>query len=119
MKETDYQELRRKAETSSWMKQAIERLSAMGQKLKRELNQRRRVAELNEQLNDAKARANEAEIKLTYARAEISDLQQQAQEQQEWMEQQVTRDGRTIWDFFMDFITPERERDYIDHYERE
>lgn len=119
MKETDYQELRRKAETSSWMKQAIERLSSMGQKLKRELNQRRRVAELNEQLNDAKARANEAEIKLTYARAEISDLQQQALEQQDWMEQQVTRDGRTIWDFFMDFITRERERDYIDHYERE
>jgi hypothetical protein len=35
------------------------------------------------------------------------------------MEQQVTRDGRSIWDFFMDFITRERERDYIDHYERE
>ena len=89
----------------------------MGQKLKRELNQRRRVAELNEQLNDAKARANEAEIKLTYARTEISDLQQQALEQQDWMEQQVTRDGRTIWDFFMDFIARQRERDYDYNYD--
>ena len=60
-----------------------------------------------------------AEVNLANARAEIADLRQQAQEQQDWMEQQTTRSGKTIWEFFLDFITKQRERDYIDHSERE
>jgi hypothetical protein len=30
------------------------------------------------------------------------------------MEQQTTRSGKTIWEFFMDFVTKQREREYIE-----
>ena len=119
MTEAHYLVLKERAAAVDWVKIAMVELKRMGDKLTRELNQRRRVAELQERATSAEIAARAAEVNLANARAEIADLQQQAREQQDWMEQQVTRDGRTIWDFFMDFITRERERDYIDHYERE
>ena len=77
------------------------------------------MAELQAKATTAEQEARAAEIRLANAKAEIADLRQQAQEQQEWMEQQTTRSGKTIWEFFMDFITKQRERDYIDRDERE
>ena len=93
-------------------------LRRMGEKLTRELNQRRRVAELQERTTSAEIAARAAEVNLANARAEIADLRQQAQEQQEWMEQQTTRSGKSIWEFFLDFITKQRERDYIERDDR-
>jgi hypothetical protein len=97
----------------------MEDLKHLGAKLTRELNQRRRVAELQERAASAEVAARAAEVNLANARAEIADLRQQALEQQEWMEQQTTRSGKTIWEFFMDFITKQREREFIDRDERE
>ena len=119
MAEADYLVLKERAAASSWIRRALEDLKHMGAKLTRELNQRRRVVELQELATTAEIAARVAEADLANARAEIADLRQQAQEQQDWMEQQTTRNGKSIWEFFMDFITKQRERDYIDHSERE
>ena len=118
MAEADYLMLKERAAASSWIRKAMEDLKHLGEKLTRELNQRRRVAELLEQAASAEVAARAAELNLANARAEIADLRQQAQEQQEWMEQQTTRSGKSIWEFFVDFITKQRERDYIDRDER-
>nr|MBQ8244020.1 plasmid recombination protein [Oscillospiraceae bacterium] len=118
MAEADYLILKERAAASTWIRKAMEDLKHMGAKLTRELNQRRRVAELQEQATSAEIAARAAELNLTNARAEIADLRQQAQEQQDWMEQQTTRSGKTIWDFFIDFISKQREREYIDRNER-
>ena len=119
MAEADYLMLRERAAATTWIRRALENLKHMGERLTREMNQRRRVAELQERAASADVAARAAELNLANARAEIADLQLQAQEQQEWMEQQTTRSGKTIWEFFMDFITKQRERDYIDRDERE
>jgi len=119
MAEADYLVLKERAAASSWIRKAMEDLKHLGAKLTRELNQRRRVAELQERAASAEIAARAAEVNLANARAEIADLQQQAQEQQNWMEQQTTRNGKSIWEYFVDFITKQRERDYIDHSERE
>ncbi len=119
MTEADYLMLRERAAATTWMRRALENLKHMGERLTRELNQRRRVAELQERAASAEVTARAAELNLANAKAEIADLRQQAQEQQEWMEQQTTRSGKSIWEFFMDFITKQRERDYIDRDERE
>lgn len=118
MAETDYLVLKERAAATTWIKKAIEELKYMGAKLTRELNQRRRVAELQERANSAEIEARAAEVSLANAKAEIADLQQQAWEQQEWMETHVTRNGKSIWDFFMDFITKQHEREYIERNER-
>ena len=118
MAETDYLVLKERAAATTWIKKAIEELKYMGAKLTRELNQRRRVAELQERANSAEIEARAAEVNLANAKAEIADLQQQAWEQQEWMENQVTRNGKSIWEFFMDFITKQHEREYIERDER-
>lgn len=115
MTEADYLVLRERAAAATWIHKAMEDLRHLGAKLTRELNQRRRVAELHERTASAEMEARATKVDLAYARAEIADLRQQAQEQQEWMEQQVTRSGKTIWEFFMDFITKQRERECIDH----
>ena len=73
---------------------------------------------MQERANSAEIEAHAAEVNLANAKAEIADLQQQAWEQQEWMESQVTRSGKSIWEFFMDFITKQHERDYIERDER-
>ena len=114
MAEADYLMLKERAAASSWMRRAMEDLRNLGTKLTRELNQRRRVAELQERVSSAEMDARAAELRLANARAEIADLRQQAQEQQEWMEQQTTRSGKSIWDFFMDFIAKQREREYLE-----
>ncbi len=118
MAEADYLVLKERAAVSAWIRRAMENLKHMGEKLTRELNQRRRVIELHERASSAEIAARAAEVNLANARAEIADLQQQAQEQQDWMEQQTTRSGKTLWEYFMDFITKQRERDYIDRDER-
>ena len=119
MAEADYLMLKERAAASSWIRKAMEDLKHLGARLTRELNQRRRVAELQEQAASAEVAARAAELNLANARTEIADLRQQAQEQQEWMEQQTTRSGKTIWEYFVEFITKQRERDYIDRSERE
>ena len=119
MAEADYLALKERAAASSWIRKAMEDLKHLGAKLTRELNQRRRVAELQERAASAEIAARAAEVNLANARAEIADLRQQAQEQQDWMEQQTTRSGKSLWEYFVDFITKQRERDYIDHSERE
>lgn len=119
MSEADYLVLKQRAAATTWIRRAMEDLKHLGERLTRELNQRRRVAELREQAASAEVAARAAEIDLANARAEIADLRQRAQEQQEWMEQQTTRSGKTIWEFFMDFITKQREREFIDRDERE
>lgn len=111
--EADYLKLKERAAATSWIRKAMDDLKHLGAKLTRELNQRRRVAELQEQAASAEAAARTAELNLANAKAEIADLRQQAQEQQEWMEQQTTRSGKSIWEFFLDFITKQREREYI------
>lgn len=113
--EADYLVLKERAAATSWIRRAMEDLKHLGAKLTRELNQRRRVAELQERATSAEIAARAAEVNLANARAEIADLQQQAQEQQDWMERQTTRDGKSIWEYFLDFITKQRERDYIEH----
>ena len=118
MAEADYLVLKERAAATTWIKKAIEDLKYMGSKLTRELNQRRRVAELQERADSAEREARAAEVKLAHARAEIADLQQNALEQQEWMEKQVTRSGKSIWQIFIDFITKQREREYIEREER-
>ena len=118
MAEADYLLLRERAAVTQWIRKAMEDLKYMGAKLTRELNQRRRVAELQERAASAEIASRAAELNLANARAEIADLRQQAQEQQAWMEQQTTRSGKSIWEFFVDFITKQREREYIDRDER-
>ena len=118
MTEADYLMLRERAAATTWMRRALENLKHMGERLTRELNQRRRVAELQERASSAEVAARSAELNLANAKAEIADLRQQAQEQQEWMEQQTTRSGKSIWEFFMDFITKQRERELVDRDER-
>ena len=115
MAEADYLVLKERAAASSWIRKAMEDLKRLGAKLTRELNQRRRVAELQERATSAEIAARAAEVDLANARAEIADLRQQAQEQQDWMERQTTRSGKSIWEYFLDFITKQRERDYIEH----
>ena len=115
MAEADYLVLKERAAASSWIRKAMEDLKHLGAKLTRELNQRRRVAELQERATLAEIAARAAEVNLANARAEIADLRQQAQEQQDWMEQQTTRSGKSLWEYFLDFITKQRERDYIEH----
>ena len=117
--EADYLVLKERAVAADWLKKALVELRRTGEKLTRELNQRRRVAELQERAASAEIAARAAEVNLANARGEIADLRQQAQEQQEWMEQQTTRSGKSIWEFFLDFITKKRERDYIERDERE
>lgn len=114
MAEADYLMLKERAAASTWIRRAMEELKHMGAKLTRELNQRRRVAELQERASSAEMDARAAELRLANARAEIADLRQQAQEQQDWMERQITRSSKSIWEFFMDFITKQREREYIE-----
>ena len=118
MTEAHYLVLKERAAAVDWVKIAMVELKRMGDKLTRELNQRRRVAELQERATSAEIAARAAEVNLANARAEIADLRQQAQEQQEWMEQQTTRSGKSIWEFFLDFITKQRERDYIERDDR-
>ena len=118
MTEADYLMLRERAAATTWIRRALENLKHMGERLTRELNQRRRVAELQERASSAEVAARSAELNLANAKAEIADLRQQAQEQQEWMEQQTTRSGKSIWEFFMDFITKQRERELVDRDER-
>lgn len=118
MAEADYLVLKERAAASAWIRRAMENLKYMGEKLTRELNQRRRVAELQERATSAEIAARAAEVNLANARAEIADLQQQAREQQDWMEQQTTRSGKTIWEFFVDFITKQREREYFEREDR-
>ena len=118
MTEADYLMLRERAAATTWIRRALESLKHMGERLTYELNQRRRVAELQERASSAEVAARAAELNLANAKAEIADLRQQAHEQQEWMEQQTTRSGKSIWEFFMDFITKQRERELIDRDER-
>lgn len=118
MTEADYLVLKERAAATAWIRKAMEDLKYVGAKLTRELNQRRRVAELQERAASAEMEARAAEVRLADARAEIADIRQQALEQQEWMECQTTRSGKSIWEFFLDFITKQREREYIDREER-
>ncbi len=118
MAERDYLVLKERAAATTWIRKAMEDLKYMGAKLTRELNQRRRVTELQERANSAEIEARAAEVNLANAKAEIADLQQKALEQQEWMENQVTRNGKSIWEFFIDFITKQHEREYIERDER-
>ena len=118
MTEADYLMLKERAAATTWIRRALENLRHMGERLTYELNQRRRVAELQERAASAEVAARAAELNLANAKAEIADLRQQAQEQQEWMESQVTRQGKSIWEFFMDFVTKQRERELVDRDER-
>ena len=118
LKKSDYDLMNKRIGITDWIIKALKELKHTGEKLTRELNQRRRVAELQERANSAEIEARAAEVELANAKAEIADLQQQAWEQQEWMENQVTRNGKSIWEFFMDFITKQHEREYIERDER-
>ncbi len=118
LKKSDYDLMNKRIGITDWIIKALKELKHTGEKLTRELNQRRRVAELQERANSAEIEARAAEVELANAKAEIADLQQQAWEQQEWMEKQVTRNGKSIWEFFMDFITKQHEREYIERDER-
>jgi hypothetical protein len=118
MKKSDYDSVIKQLVTKNWVIKALEEIKRTGTKLTREFNQRRRVAELQERANSAEIEARAAEVNLANAKAEIADLQQQAWEQQEWMESQVTRNGKSIWEYFMDFITKQHEREYIERDER-
>lgn len=118
IKKSDYDLMQKRIGVTDWIIKALKELKRTGEKLTRELNQRRRVAELQERANSAEIEARAAEVELANAKAEIADLQQQAWEQQEWMENQVTRNGKSIWEYFMDFITKQHEREYIERDER-
>ena len=118
LKKSDYDLMNKRIGITDWIIKALKELKHTGEKLTRELNQRRRVAELQERANSAEIEARAAEVELANAKAEIADLQQQAWEQQEWMESQVTRSGKSIWEFFMDFITKQHEREYFERDER-
>ena len=118
MLEKDYKELRSQAESASWMKRALEELRAVGSGLLKELNQRRRVAELQAKLQDAEQAVRVAELDLSYARADISYVKEQNEQQQQFMESIKTRTGKSIWELFMEFIKREREHEIIMH-ERE
>lgn len=118
MKKSDYDIMKKRMGATDWIIKALEEIKRTGTKLTREFNQRRRVAELQERANSAEIEARAAEVNLANAKAEIADLQQQAWEQQEWMESQVTRNGKSIWEFFIDFITKQHEREYIERDER-
>lgn len=118
MKKSDYDKMQKRMGATDWVIRALEEIKRTGKKLTREFNQRRRVAELQERANSAEIEARAAEVNLANAKAEIADLQQQAWEQQEWMESQVTRSGKSIWEFFMDFITKQHEREYFERDER-
>lgn len=118
MKKSDYDIMEKRMGATDWVIKALEEIKRMGTKLTRELNQRRRVAELQERANSDEIEARAAEVNLANAKAEIADLQQQTWEQQEWMENQVARNGKSIWEFFIDFITKQHEREYIERDER-
>ena len=118
MAEADYLLLKERAAVTAWIRKAMEDLKYMGTKLTRELNQRRRVAELQERATSAEIASRATELSLANAKAEIADLRQQIQEQQEWMERQTTRNGKTIWDFFVEFLAKQREREFFDRDER-
>lgn len=118
VEKSDYNIMEKRMGATDWIIRALEEIKRTGTKLTRELNQRRRVAELQERANSAEIEARAAEVNLANAKAEIADLQQQAWEQQEWMESQVTRNGKSIWEYFMDFITKQHEREYIERDER-
>ncbi len=110
MAEADYLMLRDRAEATTWIRRAMENLKYLGEKLTRELNQRRRVAELKERADNAEKVAREATITISNNQAEITELRERAEAQQDWMERQTTRQGKTLWEHFIDFTTRQQER---------
>lgn len=117
MLESDYNELKARAQCSSWLSRAMKDLANQGAILLEKLNHRKRVAELQEKLDRAEQAVRAAELDLSYARADVAEVQEQNAQQQEFMENIKTRTGRSIWELFIDFITKQRERDMIE-YER-
>ena len=118
IKEDDYNELRSRAQASSWLQIAYRKLADLGTRLTRELNRSSRVADLQQRLQAAEIDARNSKLQLDYARAEVSQLQTEMGEQQDFMTQTKTRDGRTLWDMFVQFITKERERELLEEIER-
>lgn len=117
MLESDYNELKSRAQCSSWLKRALDDLRNLGATLTEKLNRQKRVAELQEKLSRAEQAVRAAELDLSYARADVAEVQEQNAQQQEFMETIKTRTGRSVWELFLDFITKQRERDMIE-YER-
>lgn len=113
--EDDYNQLCQRAQATSWLKKALYDLQHMGERLTKELNQRRRVSELQERAAAAELAARSAEHELLFARGQIADAQQEALQQQEWMQSiQADRTGKTLWEYFLDFITKQREREIME-----
>lgn len=113
MREEDYTNLCRRAQASSWLDIAIHKLKSLGERFVKETNRSSRIADLQERLQAAEIEARNAKLQLDYSRAEVSQLQAEMTEQQDFMLQNRTRDGRTLWDIFVQFITKEREREYL------
>ena len=115
MLEKDYRELRSQAESASWLRRALDELRSVGERLTKELNQRRRVAELQAKIQDAEQAVRSAELDLSYARADVAAVKEENLQQQQFMETIKTRTGRSVWDMFLDFVTKEREHEIVMH----
>lgn len=116
--ESDYEELRQRAQSSSWLRKAMTDLRHMGERLTRELNQRRRVVELQEQASRAEERARSFELKYKHAKGQIAVLQEDVSLQQDFMRGQVDRAGKSMWERFQEHLRlikfREREIDFIE-----
>jgi hypothetical protein len=117
--EEDYLDLRERALASSLIRTAHDKLKDLGNELIRRLERSKRFMDLQQRATDAELDARNARLELDYARAEISQLKTEIGQQQDFMTQtKASRDGRTIWDFFIQAITKERERELLDEVSR-
>lgn len=110
--QTDFDELKNRALVSTLLRQAYDRLAILGEQLKQRVCRSSRYAELEQRAQAAEIEARQARLDLDYARVELQDTREEMHQQQDALQRAVvTRDGRTLWDLLVTFLTKERERE--------
>lgn len=111
IQESDFKELKMRAMASDLMRQAFERLKLLGDKLMREVNQKRRIQEAEQKRQEAERLYKSCEMELNRKSQAMQNVVEAFYEVREWLESKTLQNGYTLWELFQDHRERERERE--------
>lgn len=109
IKESDFQELKERAMASQWIRKALEQLKLMGDKLMREVNQKRRIREAEQKRQEAEIMCRATEKELEKKSQALSNVTEAFYEIKEWLQEKRLQNGFTLWELFQEQRERERE----------
>ena len=102
IKREDFDDLKRRAMASDWIKRALQELRNLGERLFKSLNQRARVAELKKQADDARAHEQMAIARLDTLRTEYREKDEHILQTTAFLEEMG------LWDRFINWLAQHR-----------